>query len=101
LCQYYYDDERAVAYKIYPVITSAVKDGAGEEMAVLVHTNIKMTNFRKEKARRTVSEIYPLTHYSYESAREAFFEMLRGKLLKGAREISEREYDQIKTRVEA
>ncbi len=101
MCEYYYDDERAIAYKVYPVITSMVKDeNTGEDKAIIVHTNIKMTNFRKEKARRPVSEVYPVTSYNHDSAKSAFFAMLRGKLLRGAKQISEQEYDRIKARVE-
>jgi len=101
MCEYYFDDERAIAYKIYPLIISTINDDDTDaEKSILVHTNVKMTNFRKEKARRPFSEVYPVSRYSQNSAKSAFFEMLRAKLLKDARQITEQEYNQIKLRVE-
>ncbi|MBS4023451.1 MAG: hypothetical protein KGZ79_13705 [Dethiobacter sp.] len=101
MCEYYFDDERAIAYKIYPVVSSTLKDEkSGVEKAILVHTNVKATNFKKEKARRPLSEVYPLSHYDKETAVAAFYEKILARVLDGARKISEQEYDLIKNRVE-
>ena len=54
---YYYNEELAVVYKVGPVAASLVKDKNenGQEV-ILVHTTIKMTNFKREKVRRTISK---------------------------------------------
>ena len=53
---YYYNEELAVVYKVGPVAASLVKDKNenGQEV-ILVHTTIKMTNFKRS---RTISEVY-------------------------------------------
>ncbi len=101
MCEYYFDDERAVAYKIYPIVTSTIKDdNTGADKAILVHTNIKATNFKKEKARRPVSELFPVEQYNEDKARKTFHEKTLVRVLGKARKISEQEYDSIKSRVE-
>jgi hypothetical protein len=101
MCEYYFDDERAIAYKIYPITASAIKDeDSGADKAILVHTNIKATNFKKEKARRALSDVYPTEKYDRDSAVKAFHESTLTRVLGNARKITEQEYDIIKTRVE-
>lgn len=98
---FYYDEEMATVYKISPVVASIVEDeDKGVPTAILVHTNVKVTNFKREKVRRTLSEIYPYNQYDLDSAKEAFEQNILKKLLGSATEISEDEYDRLKKRVE-
>jgi len=101
LCDYYYDHDRAIAYKLSPVSASTVPDDEkGKPKVILIHTNIKITNFKKEKVRRTLSEVYPTEKYDEESAKSKFSNTVIAKLLGNATKISEEEYEQIKSRVE-
>jgi hypothetical protein len=101
MCEYYFDDERAIAYKIYPITASAIKDeDSGTDKAILVHTNIKATNFKKEKARRALSDVFPSDQYDRDTAKKAFLEGTLARVLGNARKITEQEYDIIKSRVE-
>ncbi|MBS4029927.1 MAG: hypothetical protein KGZ63_00650 [Clostridiales bacterium] len=102
MSEYYYDEELAMAYKVDPVVASMVEDEArGVAHAVLVHTNVKITNFKKEKIRRIISEVYPSDQYDMDAAKKAFEEKVLGKLLSTAVKIPKDEYDRIKKRVEA
>lgn len=101
MCEYYFDEERAVAYKVYPVVASIVKDDKQEDREVImVHTNIKATNFKKEKVRRTFSKLYSLDEFTPEKAREDFIATMLPKLFSGAKKISDKEYEDIESRVE-
>ena len=98
---FFFDDERAVAYKINPLMTSLVQNQETKEpKAILVQTNVKVTNFKKEKVRRILSEVYPIEQYDTESAKQKFYDTLIAKLVGDAREISAEEYEDIKARVE-
>lgn len=97
MSEYYYDEERAIAYKVSPPEVSVVPGGE----RLLVYANVKATNFKKEKVRRAFSEEYPLEQYNQESAKEAFLEKILPRVLVGAVKISREEYQQIKERVEA
>ncbi|PKM81781.1 MAG: hypothetical protein CVU88_03740 [Firmicutes bacterium HGW-Firmicutes-13] len=102
MCEYYFDEERALAYKINPITTSLVQNGdKDEQKAILVHTNIKVTNFKKEKIRRILSELYPADQYDFESAKKKFRDTLLFKVISGAKKISEKEYESIKEIVES
>ncbi len=102
MSEYYYDEELAMAYKVDPIMASMVEDEVrGSASAVLVHTNVKITNYKKEKIRRVLSEVYPCDQYNMEAAREAFEQKVLGKLLSSAVKIPKDEYDRIKKRVEA
>lgn len=101
MCEYYFDEERAVAYKVYPAVVSIIRDEKTDNREmILVHTNIKATNFRKEKIRRTFSKLYSPDEFTPETAREDFIATMLPKLFSGARKISDKEYEDIKARVE-
>jgi hypothetical protein len=102
MSEYYYDEELAMAYKVDPIVASMVVDETqGVAHAVLVHTNVKITNFKKEKIRRIISEVYPSDQYDIDTAKKTFEEKVLGKLLCSAVQIPKDEYDRIKKRVEA
>lgn len=94
---YYYDEERATAYKVSVPEVSAVPGGE----SLLVHVNLKATNYKKEKVRRTVSETYPVDRFTPDLAKTAFVENVLSRVLAGATRISREEYDRIKERVES
>jgi hypothetical protein len=101
MSEFYYDEELALVYKISPVVASIVEDeDQGVPTAILVHTNVKVTNFRREKVRRTLSHIYPNNEYDMESAKKEFEQTVLAKLLGKATPIPQDEYDRIKKRVE-
>ena len=101
MSEFYYDEDLAMVYKISPVVASIMEDeDQGVPTAILVHTNVKVTNFRREKVRRTLSEIYPYNDYDLESAKKAFENKVLARLLGNATQISQDEYDRIKKRVE-
>jgi hypothetical protein len=101
MSRFYYDEELALVYKISPVVASIVEDeDQGVPTAILVHTNVKVTNFRREKVRRTLSQIYPLSEYDMERAKQEFEDTVLAKLLGKATSIPQDEYDRIKKRVE-
>lgn len=101
MCDYYFDEKQALAYKISPITTSLIhKDDKDKNKAILVHTNIKITNFKKEKIRRILSELYPANQYDFESAKKKFIDTVLFKVLKDAKKISETEYESIKAIVE-
>ncbi|MCR3923524.1 MAG: hypothetical protein NUK65_13595 [Firmicutes bacterium] len=101
MSSFYYDEDLAMVYKISPVVASVVEDEDKKvPTAILVHANIKVTNFKREKVRRTLSEVYPRDRYDLESAKEAFVDNVLGKVLGKATVISQEEYDNIKKRVE-
>lgn len=98
---FYYDEELALVYKISPVVASVVQDeDKGVPTAILVHSNVKVTNYKREKVRRTLSEVYSYGQYDIESAKQAFEETVLAKLLGNATPISQEEYENIKKRVE-
>jgi hypothetical protein len=97
MSDYYYDEERATAYKVSAPEVSVVSGGE----ALLVHVNLKATNYKKEKVRRTVSETYPADRFTPDAAKAAFVENILTRVLSGATRISHEEYEQIKERVEA
>ncbi|EEG77302.1 hypothetical protein [Dethiobacter alkaliphilus] len=101
MSSFYYDEELALVYKIGPVVASVVEnEEQGVSSGILVHTNVKVTNFRREKIRRTLSEIYPANKYDIDSAKQEFENKVLAKLLGKATSISQDEYDRIKKRVE-
>lgn len=98
---FFFDEERAVAYKINPLVASIVHTQKTKEpKAILVQTNVKVTNFRKEKVRRILSEVYPIDQFDTETAKKKFYETLVCKLVGDAKEISAEEYEDIKAKVE-
>lgn len=103
MCVYYFDEDQGIAYKIDPIATSMVQDGSSNPGKILVHTDIKVTNIRREKVRRTISELYPTDKYDFDSARRLFSDTLlhKLKLVGKAKEISEQEYESIKSKFEA
>lgn len=102
MCDYYFDPDRAVAFKVNSINSSLVYDeDKGEPTAILVHANVKITNFKKEKIRRIISELYPTQKYDMDSARKEFSDTLLSRIIEGAQKISEQEYEEIKARVEA
>lgn len=101
MCVYYFDEDHGIAYKIDPIATSIVQEGASNPGKIIVHTDIKVTNIRREKIRRTISEMYPTDQYDLDSARKLFSDKLLSKIVDGAKEISEQEYEYIKSRYEA
>lgn len=100
MCVYYFDEDQGIAYKIDPIATSMVQSGTSNPGKILVHTDIKVTNIRREKVRRTVSELYPSEQYDSDSARKLFSDTLLSKIVGGAKQISEQEYESIKSKYE-
>lgn len=100
MCEYFFDEEHGIAYKIDPVATTVVDGGTGNPTEILVHTDVKVTNVRKEKIRRTLSELYPSDQYDSNAAKKLFAARLLKKLVNGAKQISEDEYLQIKAKYE-
>lgn len=101
MCEYYFDEDHGVAYKIDPVNASLVNGGNGNPTEILVHTDVKVTNIKKEKVRRTLAEAYPTNQYDLDSAKKIFVQRLVSKLINGARQISEDQYQEIKQKFEA
>lgn len=101
MCEYYFDEDRAVAYKINAPVTSYLNDEKDQKpKAILVQANVKITNYKKEKIRRILSEVYPIDKYDLESAQKSFTSTMIYNLVKSARKISQDEYNQIKAQVE-
>lgn len=101
MSEYYFDEDHGIAYKIDPIVASVIHDsGRQEKKAILVHTDVKVTNVRKEKVRRTLLEYYPPDKFDLESAKELFGSTTLHKLVQGSRKISEQEYAHIKARFE-
>lgn len=96
MCDYYFDEDHGIAYKINPILATVVNEGNSNPEAILVRTDVKVTNYRKEKVRRTISELYPSNKYDFESAKKIFRDTLLSSLLRGAKRISENEYESIK-----
>lgn len=102
MCEYYFDEDRALAFKINSINSSFVyEEDEAKPKTILVHTNVKVTNFKKEKIRRILSETYPANMYDFESAEKEFSNKMLSKLIHGAKKISEQEYETIKAKVEA
>lgn len=101
MSEFYYDEDLALVYKISPVVASIIEsEDEGVPTAILVHTNVKVTNFKREKVRRTLSEVYQLNQYDLVTAKKKFEDTVLTKLLGNATVISQDEYDDIKKRVE-
>jgi hypothetical protein len=101
MSDFFFDEERAVAYKINPLVTSIVQNkDTKEPQAILVQTNVKVTNFKKEKVRRILSEVYPIEKYDTEAAEKKFYDTLILNLVGNATKISAEEYEAIKAKVE-
>ncbi len=101
MCNYYFDDAHGIAYKIDPISTSVLeKDDRKKPEEIIVYTNVKITNYRREKIRRVLSETYPMDQYDYDSAKKRFTDTLLSRLLSSAKKISEQEYESIKAVVE-
>ena len=98
MCIYYYDEDRGIAYKVTPVKVSVV---SSETKSIMVHTDIKVTNLKKEKIRRTLSQMYPSDQYDLDSAKKIFADTMLSRFISGARKISEQEYQNINSRYEA
>jgi len=102
MSDYFFDEDHGIAYKIDPIAASVVHSGGNETLRkILVHTDVKVTNVKKEKIRRTLSGVYPYDHYDPETAKRSFADTLLSRFIIGARKISEQEYEHIKTRFEA
>ncbi|MEW6622103.1 MAG: hypothetical protein AB1420_03050 [Bacillota bacterium] len=99
--EYYFNENSATAYKISPISTSYVygKD-KNKPTAILIHTNVKITNFKKEKIRRILSQAYPIDGYDAETAKNNFYANVLAKVLMDAKKITEEEYEAIKEKVE-
>ena len=101
MSSFYYDEDLALVYKISPVVASVVeKETNGVPAAILVHADIKVTNFKREKVRRTLSEVYPSSEYDIETAKQAFTDNVLQQVLGTAVAISQEEYDSLKMRLE-
>jgi hypothetical protein len=97
MCFYYYDEDRGIAYKVTPVKASV----ASSDESIVVHTDVKVTNLKKEKIRRTLSQMYPSDQYDLDSAKKIFADTMLSRFISGARKISEQEYQNINSRYEA
>lgn len=101
MSRFFFDEELAVVYKIGPVVATVVEEeDKGTPKAILVHTNVKVTNFKREKVRRTLSEVYPFGDYTEDTAMAKFEKTVLAKLLGNATPIAQDEYERIKKRVE-
>ncbi|PKM80272.1 MAG: hypothetical protein CVU89_14345 [Firmicutes bacterium HGW-Firmicutes-14] len=101
MCNYYFDEDHGIAYKVKPVTVSMVNaDEQSSLMSILVHTDVKVTNLKKEKIRRTLSQVYPTNEYDLDAARQVFSDTLLARFISGARRISEQEYERINARFE-
>lgn len=97
MCDYYFDEDHGIAYKIDPILVSVVRgEGRSGPETILVRTDVKVTNFKKEKVRRTLSEFYPSSKYDLDSAKKFFRDTLLSRFLSGAKKISHQEYTSIK-----
>lgn len=101
MCDYYFDEDHGIAYKIDPVNASIVGGGEGSPTEILVHTDVKVTNIKKEKIRRTLARSFSGTQYDLDSAKKIFAENLIRRLIHGAKPISKEEYQKIKEIYEA
>ncbi len=101
MCDYYFDEDHGIAYKIDSVNAAIVGGGEGSPTEILVHTDVKVTNIKKEKVRRTLAESFSGTQYDLDSAKKIFAEKLMKRLTYVAKPISEEEYQKIKSRFEA
>lgn len=97
---YYYDDQHGVAYKVDPIITSFIQ-GQEDAGMIVVQTDVKVTNLKKEKIRRTLMETYPVEVYDEKAAKEEFLNSRLMTFINGAKVIAENEYENIKSRYEA
>jgi len=99
--KFFYDEDLAMVYKISPVVATLIeKEGKGVPAEILVHANVKMTNFKREKVRRTISEIYPSSEYGLDLAKKIFEDKVLARLVGKATPIEQDEYDRIKRRLE-
>ncbi len=101
MSEYYFDEVHGIAYKINPIMVSVVQgEGKSSSKSILVHTDVKVTNLKKQKVRRTLSEIFPAEKYDLDSAKKKFNETTLAKFISGAKKITEQEYESIKTKFE-
>lgn len=102
MSDFYFDEDHGIAYKVDPIVTSLVhSDRTSNPEQIIVHTDVKVTNIRKQKIRRTLSEVYPSNQYDMETAKRSFYDNLLLRFISGAKKISEQEYEAIKSRYEA
>jgi len=102
MCEYYFDEDHGVAYKVNPVQASVVNSVGGSNAAsILVLTDVKVTNMKKEKVRRTLSQVYPTETYDLDQAKRVFADTMVSRFVSGARRISEQEYQTINSKYEA
>ncbi|GAB4256370.1 hypothetical protein [Thermincola ferriacetica] len=100
MCDFYYDEENGVAYKVDPIRVSFTGERDNSGM-IVVQTDVKVTNLRKEKIRRTLAEVYQAGEYNLETAKEKFINSRLKVFMGGARKIPESEYEEIKAKYEA
>jgi len=101
MSDYYYDEDHGIAYKVDSIVTSVVHAGGQDSPEkILVLTDVKVTNMKKEKVRRTLSRMYPSDLYNSETAKQQFSDTLLSQFIDGSRKISEEEYQSIKARFE-
>ncbi len=99
--KFFYDEDLAVLYKISPVVATLIeKEDEGAPTEILVHTNVKITNFKREKVRRTISEVYPSSEYGLDLAKKTFEDKVLARLVGKTTPIEQDEYDRIKRRLE-
>ncbi|MFZ5640419.1 MAG: hypothetical protein ACOY4Q_06990 [Bacillota bacterium] len=93
MCDYYFDEDHGIAYKINPIMVSVVHNGEqSNPETILVRTDVKVTNYRKEKVRRTLSVTYPSGTFDPDTAKKTFRDTLLSRFISGAKRISEQEY---------
>ncbi len=101
MSDYFLDEDLGVAYKIEPIAASVIQSSVhSNPQAILVHTDVKVTNIRKEKVRRTLSKMYPFDKFDLDSAKTTFNDTYLTRLLHGAKRISEQDYQYLKTKFE-
>ena len=101
MSDYFFDEDRATAFKIDPLVASVINNKENDTpKVILVQTNVKITNFKKEKVRRILSEVYPIDLYDEETAKAKFQDTLVSRLIGTAKKISAEEYASIKAKVE-
>ncbi len=100
MSNFYFDEENGVAYKVDPIVASVIP-GRTESGMIVVQTDVKVTNLKKEKIRRTLMEAYPALEFDMASAKENFVNSRLKSFISGAKRIEEYEYESIKARYEA
>lgn len=99
--KFFYDEDLAIVYKIGPITATFIeKEDKETPREIMVHTNVKVTNFKREKIRRPISEIYSSNEFDLESAKKAFEDKVLARVLGKATPIEQDEYERIKKRLE-